>query len=84
MFRMFTAVALIGLVATPALAETAFESRVHEAAIAACAVEAAPGAGPASHYGKIVENCVSRLSREALSKAEQSAKLAAAGRIAGN
>lgn len=84
MLRMFTAVALIGLVSTPALAESAFEARVREAATAACAVEAVPGAGPASHYGKIVENCVNRLSRAALAQAGQNARLATANRIAGN
>jgi hypothetical protein len=84
MLRMSTAIVLIGLASTPALAESAFESRVHEAATAACAVESAPGARPVSHYGKITEACVSRLSRAALAQAAQNAKLATANRIAGN
>ena len=84
MLRMLTVVALAALVSTPALAESAAESRIREAATAACAVEAAPNAGPASHYGKIVENCVNRLSREALARAQISARLATADRIAGN
>lgn len=84
MLRIFTSVALIGLASTPVLAETALEARIHEAATAACAVESAPGARPVAHYGKITEACVSRLSREAIARAEQNARLATVHRVAGN
>ena len=49
-------------------------SRIHDAAVTACAPERASGMLPHSHYGAIDEQCVYRISRSAMAKHEALAK----------
>jgi hypothetical protein len=87
MFRMFTTAASLALTVTAAQAGDigSLSTRVHDAAVAACAPESVSNAGPAGHYGAITEHCINRLSNAAMAKyqAEADAK-AARARLANN
>jgi hypothetical protein len=83
MFRTLTAVALFGLALSPALADSTFESRVKLAATKACTAEVGSHARPMTFYGPLLEACIRRVSEDTTAK-YQNAKVAAAGRIAGN
>jgi hypothetical protein len=64
MFRTFAIATILSLTAAAAQAES-LESRIHTAAVKACAPEAAK-ALPASHYSAITEACVYRVSKGAI------------------
>jgi hypothetical protein len=49
-------------------------SRIHDAAVTACAPERVSGMQPRSHYGAIDEQCVYRVSRSATVKSQALAK----------
>jgi hypothetical protein len=49
-------------------------SRIHDAAVTACAPERVSGMQPRAHYGAIDEQCVYRISRSATAKYEPLAK----------
>ena len=59
----------------------ALATRIHDAAVTACAPESVSG-GPRAHYGAIQDQCVYRLSRSAMNKYESLAKIGAAAKIA--
>jgi hypothetical protein len=62
---------LLVLTATTAWAGESLESRIHTAAVEACAPEAVPQAvasRPLSHYGAITDRCVARISNSAMAK----------------
>jgi hypothetical protein len=67
MLRTLTAAALLSLTALSAQAGETLASRIHTAAVAACAPESS-SALPASHYGAISQSCVARISSAALVK----------------
>jgi len=74
MTRMFTTAAVIALTISAAISAAQagtsdqMASRIHDAAVAACAPERATGAMPKSHYGSIDEHCIYRVSRSAMDK----------------
>jgi hypothetical protein len=80
MFRMFTAAALVLTVTAAQAASDSLADRVHAAAVAACAPEAAPGMRPTSHYDAIFQHCVYRISDSAMTKYQAQAKAMAAAR----
>jgi hypothetical protein len=49
-------------------------SRIHDAAVTACAPERASVMQPRAHYGAIDDQCVYRISRSAMAKYEALAK----------
>ena len=59
--------ALLALTATAAWAGETLDSRIHAAAVEACAPEAASNR-PLSHYGVITERCIARISNSAKAK----------------
>ena len=73
MLRLSTAATILALTATAASAGETLESRVHTAAVAACAPEVAP-AKPAFHYGVITERCIDRISNSAMAKYQATAE----------
>ena len=73
MFRTLSTAAILALTAATAQAGEPLDSRVHEAAVAACAVESADSL-PASHYAAITRRCVERLSNTALAKIKTEAE----------
>ena len=69
MTRICIAAALFALTIAAAQAEpSAIATRIHDAAVKACAVETIPKARPTSLYGAIEDHCVYRVSREAMNK----------------
>ena len=68
MTRICTAAALIALTAAAQAEPSALETRIHDAAVKACAVETIPKASLTSLYGAIEDHCVYRVSREAMHK----------------
>jgi hypothetical protein len=77
MLRTFAVAAILALAVSSAQAEDSLVSRVHDAAVKACAVEASNSL-PASHYATISAHCVDRISAAALSaiRARDAAKTA--------
>ena len=67
MLRLFTAAAFLALTLASAQAEESLATRIHTAAVAACAPETSASL-PLSHYGAISQSCVARISRAALVK----------------
>jgi hypothetical protein len=65
--------ALLALTATTASAAETLESRVHAAAVEACAPEA-DARRPLSHYGAITERCIARISNSAMAKYQTAAE----------
>jgi hypothetical protein len=65
MFRNFAIAAILTLSASAAQAEDDLATRIHEAAVKACSVEASASL-PASHYGTISAHCVDRISNAAM------------------
>ena len=62
---------LLALTATTAWAGESLESRIHAAAVEACATEAVPQAAASRavfHYGTISARCVDRISNSAMAK----------------
>jgi hypothetical protein len=84
MFRTLTTAAVLALTVTAAQAETAdhLATRIHDAAVAACAPERASGALPRSHYGAIDDQCVYRISQSAMTKYQNAAKAEDRGKVA--
>jgi hypothetical protein len=64
--------ALLVLTAGAAFAGESLESRIHAAAVEACAPEAASNR-PLSHYGAITERCIERISNSAMAKYQAAA-----------
>jgi hypothetical protein len=75
MFRIFTAVAILTLTVAAAQAGESLATRIHNAAVEACAPESS-AALPRSHYDVITQRCVERISNTAIAKyrAEAEAK----------
>jgi hypothetical protein len=67
MFRLFTTAAILALTVAAAQAGETLTTRIHTAAVAACAPEASSHL-PASHYAAITDACVARLSNAAIVK----------------
>jgi hypothetical protein len=68
MFRMFTTAAILALTITAgAQAEESLTSRIHDAAVEACAVENNAGK-PALYYSALTQHCVDRISAAAVIK----------------
>ena len=65
--------ALVFLTATTAWAGESLESRIHAAAVEACAPEAATNR-PQSHYRVITERCIARISSSAIAKYQATAE----------
>jgi hypothetical protein len=80
MTRLCTIAAIIALTTSGAHAFTSEQvpAQIHDAAVAACAPEGEPGLLPRSHYGAIEDECVYRLSRDAMIQYEA---VAAAGPV---
>ena len=78
MTRMFSAAAVFALAISSAQAGTSDQTatRIHDAAVTACAPERATGALPRSHYGAIDNHCVYRVSRAAMDKYQAQAAAA--------
>ncbi len=72
MFRTAATAALLALTAVTAQAGESLVTRVHVAAVAACAPETASSL-PVSHYGAISQYCVDRLTRTTLAKIQANA-----------
>ena len=56
-------------------------TRIHDAAVTACAPERVSG-GPRAHYGAIEDQCVYRLSHAAMTKVERLANTGAGAQLA--
>ncbi len=67
MTRMFATAAILSLTVLSAQAAETLETRVHAAAVEACAVESSASL-PASHYSAITKSCINRISTAALRK----------------
>ena len=67
MLRTLTAAALLALTAASAQAGETLATRIHTAAVAACAPETSSSL-PVSHYGAISHSCVERVSSAAQAK----------------
>jgi hypothetical protein len=67
MTRMFAIAAILSLTAMSAQAADTLETRVHAAAVEACAVESSASL-PASHYSAITKSCINRISTAAMRK----------------
>lgn len=80
MFRTLTTAAFVGLTITAAQAGNTdpLSTRIHDAAVAACAPESASVPGPIGHYGAITEQCIYRLSNAATAKHKAEAEARAA------
>ena len=65
---------LLALTATTAWAGETLESRIHAAAVEACAPEAA-SSRPVFHYGAITERCIARISNSAMAKYQAAAEV---------
>ena len=80
MTRLCTIAAIIALTTSGAHAFTSEQvpAPIHDAAVTACAPEDEPGLLPRSHYGAIEDECVYRLSHNAITKYEP---VAAAGPV---
>ncbi len=72
MLRTVTAAALLALTAVTAQADETLATRVHLAAVAACAPETASSL-PVSHYGAISQYCVDRLTKTTLARIQANA-----------
>ena len=87
MFRIFTAAAILTLTAAAAQAGESLTTRIHNAAVEACAPESS-SALPHSHYGAITQSCIQRISKAATMKyqaqAEAKTKASTAAVISGN
>ena len=84
MFRTFTTAALLALTINAAQAGTTEQlaTRIHDAAVVACAPERVSGALPRSHYGAIDDQCVYRISRSAMDKYQAQAAAAQSSKLA--
>lgn len=82
MLRNFVTIAFIALTATAAQAQSVSD-RIQQAAQNACQVEHASGARPAGHYEAIYQQCVHRLSSQAMDRVQE-ARAKAARQLAGN
>jgi hypothetical protein len=73
MFRLSTTAAILALTVTAAQAGESLTTRIHDAAVAACAPEAS-SSRPASHYRAITQSCVQRISNAATVKYQAAAE----------
>ena len=73
MFRSFTTAAILALTAVTAQAGESLATRIHTAAVEACAPESSTSM-PASHYGAITQRCVERISNAAVLKYQAEAE----------
>ena len=78
MTRLFTIAAVFALAISSAQAGPSDQlaTRIHDAAVTACAPERATGALPREHYGAINDHCVYRVSRAAMDKYQAQAAAA--------
>ena len=86
MFRIFPAAAILTVTAATAQAGEALTTRIHNAAVEACAPESSSTL-PHSHYDLITQRCVERISNTAIAKyqAEAEAKTqASTAAVVGN
>jgi len=67
MFRLLTTAAILSLTVVAAQAGESLTTRIHTAAVAACAPESTPDL-PASHYAAITQSCIARISNAAIVK----------------
>jgi hypothetical protein len=84
MTRMFATAAVLALTITAAQAGPSGElaTRIHDAAVTACAPERVSGALPVSHYGAIEDQCVYRISQSAMHKYQAQAAAAQSTKLA--
>ena len=73
MFRSFIAAAILALTAVTAQAGDSLATRIHFAAVQACAPESSASM-PVSHYGAITQRCVERISNTAVAKYQAEAE----------
>jgi hypothetical protein len=73
MFRIFTTVAILTLTAAAAQAAESLTTRIHNAAVEACAPESSSSM-PVSHYAAITQHCVQRISATAAAKYQAEAE----------
>ena len=83
MLRTLTTAAFLALTVAAAQAEESLASRIHTAAVAACAPESSPNL-PAAHYSAITESCIARISNEAMAKYQTQADLKTRSSAAAN
>ena len=83
MFRTFTTLAILALTVSAAQAGD-LSSRIHDAAVAACASERVDGVGPASHYRAIADRCVERIANAAMARHQAEAQARAGAKLANN
>lgn len=74
MFRILTAAAILALTTTAGLAGESLTSRIHTAAVAACAPESNHGL-PIVYYDSITARCVARISAAAMMKYQTAAEM---------
>jgi hypothetical protein len=67
MLRTLTTAAILALTVIAAQAEDSLSTRIHDAAVAACAPERSSSL-PLSHYGTISARCVERITSTAMTK----------------
>jgi hypothetical protein len=72
MSRMFAVAAILSLTLGAAQAADSLDSRIHDAAVTACASESSASL-PASHYAAITQACVNRLSSATMRKMQAEA-----------
>jgi hypothetical protein len=80
--KMTAVAALTISTAAQAGPNDALATRIHDAAVTACAVETIPNASRTSLYGAIKDTCVYRLSRSAMTRYENLAKTGAPAKLA--
>jgi hypothetical protein len=73
MSRMFAVAAILSLTVGAAQAADSIDSRIHDAAVTACAPESSASL-PASHYAAITQSCVARISSAAMRKMQAEAQ----------
>jgi hypothetical protein len=73
MFRIFTAAAILTLTVATAQAAESLATRIHNAAVEACAPESSATL-PHSHYDAITRRCVERISNTAIAKYQAEAE----------
>ena len=73
MFRISTVAAVLVLTTAAAQATESLSTRIHNAAVEACAPESSTNM-PVSHYGAITSHCVYRISAAAMTKYQAEAE----------
>jgi len=83
MYRMFTTAAVLALTISAAQADDQLDTRIHDAAKAACAKAVAHQTQPSTYYNALLEHCIDSTSKSATAKYQALAATAARAKLAG-